>query len=158
MKVYVASKFENYEAVREAVHFVKSLGHEVTHDWTATDEFGADGKPGNSNGDLSLEDQQRHAAADFLGVRRADCLLLLGHPAMCGGMVEFGVALALGKPIAVVAPERCFTIFYTLPGVTTHVDVGFALDALGLVPDDWPRAQTTAPLPTEQDFDALDAT
>lgn len=134
MRVYVASKFQNYAAVREAVCYIENAGHEITHDWTATDEFDAAGDPlAENEAELTDEQQRRYAAADFLGVKRCDALLVLAHPRMCGGMVEVGIALGLAKRIAVVEAERCPTIFYRLPGVSTHGTLPEALEALGLV-------------------------
>ncbi len=46
MRVYVASKFENAEAVRKAIAELTAAGHEVTRDWTAQEHWDWDFLPG----------------------------------------------------------------------------------------------------------------
>ena len=38
MKVYVIGKWEEKNAVREVIYYIKSLGHEIVHDWTIQED------------------------------------------------------------------------------------------------------------------------
>ena len=111
-RVYVASKFENTDAVRALQTQLREWGYEITHDWTHEDLAAA------QDVDLAL----RCAIADVEGVETADALVLIMHPNMKGAWVEFGIAVALFIPIIVVGRSPRFEcIFERLPGVF-HVD------------------------------------
>ena len=52
MKVYVASRFKNYEEVRKVIDKVEAAGHTITFDWTRTSEFDPD------TGELLVQDPE----------------------------------------------------------------------------------------------------
>ena len=126
MKVYVASKFENQQEVRQAMKMLIDLGHTITHDWTKEDY-------GNRTGVELAAYRSLCAQEDFDGVKNADALLVINHARGCGMFVEFGMAVALGKAIFVVYPEKANNIFACLPGVYESGDLHDAIDHL----DDW---------------------
>jgi hypothetical protein len=45
MRLYTAAPFRTYERVRRFNADARAAGHAVMHDWTLTEEFGADGHP-----------------------------------------------------------------------------------------------------------------
>lgn len=130
MKIYVASKFQNYAAVRMLNDRLAREGHEITFDWTRSDQFDTGGHPLSYNDESSPEAQARSAAADFAGVLEAEAMILLGYPGLCGALVEFGAACGRRIPVFVLDPTRCFTIFYTLPNVCVVDSLGQAIAAL----------------------------
>jgi hypothetical protein len=123
MRVYVASKFENRDAVRLAQAKVIAAGHEVTFDWT----------------DESNEDDRRDCAeADMGGATSADVLLLLADydPSlgpMKGALIEAGMALASGAWVFHVSRERIGTIFDALEGWHDFETLDLAIAALEFV-------------------------
>jgi hypothetical protein len=126
MKIYVAGRFQSYEKVRVCINALISQGHEITHDWTRTEEFDAEGvlSTASWNGTVSVRPDSAkravlaaHALNDINGVRDADALVLLADDSLAGAWVEMGIALERGTPIYAVKPER-WTIFLECPEVT----------------------------------------
>ncbi len=87
MKIYVAGKFELADRVRETMFQLVDAGHTITYDWT-----------------LQTEVNAAQAVADLRGVVEADALVAVFEHLVSyrGALVEFGVALGLGKPIYVI--------------------------------------------------------
>lgn len=99
MRIYVAARFDNKQAAREAMHTLETHGHEVTLDWTV---FGADGNT------------RLQAMADLSAVAHSDVFVLLASEHMRGAFVEMGVAMAYCKRVYVVnSPGNM--IFYQHP-------------------------------------------
>lgn len=131
MKVYVASKFENMEAVRAAHKVLRDRGHRITHDWTNECADGLEG--------TELHRYLRDCAAhDVSGVMNADAVVLLFHEGMRGAWIEFGIGLGLGLHLVTVGakpghfdmPGSC--IFLELPyvkNVATVEEAAAYLDA-----------------------------
>lgn len=117
LRIYTASRFANYARVRALNEQLRDLGHEVTHDWTVTDEF-VDGVPKvSSEADLSIDDRRRYAVDDLRGVRTADLVIFLAEDGdYCGALIEFGAAAALGITAWIISPWRT-SIFWSLPNV-----------------------------------------
>lgn len=110
MKFYVIARFEDKDVARVVMEMMLARGHELTFDWTRVPEA------------LTDEDRVRSAARDFHGVVEADAVIVLHDDQLCNGLVELGVALALGKRIMVVGPPFRFDarrqpIFYWIPKV-----------------------------------------
>jgi hypothetical protein len=127
MRLYIASRFGNYERVRAFVDAAKGVGH-----WTRTEEFDAWGHPSGGDGSqLPEAEQARHAQADLDAAAAADAVVLLPVPDMGGAYVEVGYALAHGKRV-IVAGEGRFLIFWGLPLVTVLPDESAARDLLGM--------------------------
>jgi nucleoside 2-deoxyribosyltransferase len=105
---------------------LKAHGWERTFAWT--DKDGAD-----SEGHAAI------ALAELKGVREADVLVVL-LPGGYGTHVEIGAALALGKPVILLAPDRrtletpYLCVFHYHPAVTLLIseipDIGAILACL----------------------------
>lgn len=128
MKFYVASSITNKAEVRKLFGTLKTKGHEVTTDWTLTDEI-----PEDARG-LRRDYTQSIAKRDFEGIRECDAFVLLSKPAEGRSMyVELGLAIATyeatGKPLVfVVGPDNDESVFYFHPAVQR---VGTLEEALG---------------------------
>ncbi len=117
MRMYVASRFRNYRAVREAIDVLMANGHSITFDWTRTKEFDKQGDLAiDPEVDLTPHEKVTYAFADKRGCEEADAILLLWDEDMGGAYIEVGMGIANGAQIYVVGCER-FTIFWALPNV-----------------------------------------
>lgn len=105
MRFYVASKFENADAVKVVYDKLKKRGHTITHDWTAEDAT-----------NKTQGYKTKCAINDYIGVRSADAIIVLNHPKMFGGAAELGMAIAFGVPAYVVDMDVRENIFFHLPG------------------------------------------
>lgn len=111
VRVYTASKFENYKLVREVNDIIRDEGWgEITYDWTLTDEFD---KNGNFLGFTRIPEERRklYAYKDKRGVMTADALIFIADKDGRGAYWECGLADAKGIPIVVVNPSN-YCIFY----------------------------------------------
>lgn len=86
MKIYIASKFENWPNVRKLRDALIAAGHEITHDWTNT--LGYD----DAAHAAEIAEQERS------GVLAADLVIVM-LPGGFGTHTEMGMALAAGKRI-----------------------------------------------------------
>jgi hypothetical protein len=111
---YVASKFQNFLAVRAMVDALIALGFQNTHDWTRTDEFNAQGEQAKM--ELTPAEAREHAEADLLGACYADFIVLLPFENMLGALLEVGMGLANNRQIFIIGPIR-YTVFWDLPNV-----------------------------------------
>lgn len=115
MRVYVIGKYEEKAKIRTLMLSLAEAGHDITHDWTREDA-------GRGTGAERLRNLRRRAQADYQGVRDAEAVIVLHHPQLCGGLVEFGVAAAdPSKILCVIGSQdpvaRRHPIFYWLPEV-----------------------------------------
>jgi hypothetical protein len=92
MRLYVASKFENASAARDAMQQLTLAGHRITYDWTVAEV----------SADRSTENLTAIAMDEVDGVFAAEALVLLHHDGMKGAWVEVGAALARAIPVVVV--------------------------------------------------------
>lgn len=111
-RVYVATKFENAPAAREAMAALRAAGLTITHDWTAET---LDGVPESER----VNHMHRCGLADFAGVVHADALVMLEHPACRDTLVEVGIALGSGTAVYVVGSKRDRSVFW---GLVTHCE------------------------------------
>lgn len=112
MNVYIASSLDNSASVAKAAEFFESHGYQITYKWH---EHGR------------IEDESKLAEIgklEYQGVVDADFLVLL-MPARYGSHVEFGIALALNKPIYIITGGHEFEekSFYHLPLVSRYEDL-----------------------------------
>lgn len=108
MKFYVATKFENMQAAREAMITLVQHGHEITHDWTVVPQE-------------SLE----AAADDINGVTAADALIILMDKDLPyqGTLFEIGCALGQEKPVYVIGnAPMTQTLFIKFHPLVVKVD------------------------------------
>jgi hypothetical protein len=118
MKFYVASGIKNKEEVQRVFERLIAAGHEITADWTLTDDI-----PEGSR-DESSEYIRSLAKRDFEGIRECDVFVLISYPREGRSMyVELGVALSMletsGRPrVFIVGPLNNESVFYYHPLVT----------------------------------------
>ena len=99
MNIYCAGKTQNWRQVRVVQDLVRTTGHKITYDWTAN--IVADGGDSEEVG-LPAARRSDYALMDMGGVYKADILIALGHPNLCGTLWECGMAAAWGKNIWLV--------------------------------------------------------
>ena len=88
MKIYIASRLENYLQVQALRDALVAAGHVITYDWTLHGSVQGQG-----------EARLREVAANELnGVRDADLVVVL-LPGGRGTHAELGMANVLGKPV-----------------------------------------------------------
>lgn len=117
MKFYVASSIKNKDKVQDVLGALKTKGHEVTTDWTLTDDISEDERG------LKRDYMRSIAKRDFEAIRECDVFVLLSKPSEGRSMyVELGLAIAMhgatGKPsVFVVGPDNNESVFYFHPAV-----------------------------------------
>jgi len=119
VKLYVASKFGNREAVRIVQRLLREAGHVVSYDWSSDDSEDVVGQSGCDEFTIPNDRAvaRQLAIRDFDGIVGADAVIFL--PTEIGGRgcyVESGIALALEIPVIVVGPYFN-SIFMYAPGV-----------------------------------------
>lgn len=120
MFAYVASSLDNRENVADIINALEEHNISITYKW-------------HTHG--RIDDIKQLAAigkAEYDGVVKADFLIFL-MPARMGSHIEFGIALALGKPIYIVTQGQSFEekSFYHLPQVSRYDNVHQLLEELG---------------------------
>jgi hypothetical protein len=114
MKVFVSGKVGDSEVVEELGKELRSLGHEITFDWTTIDHL----RPYETNAEASTD----AAELEIEGVRSAEVLVLVAHARGVGMYVELGAALALGKPVLALVSGEAPTMFLFHPQVRIYSD------------------------------------
>jgi hypothetical protein len=128
MKIYVASSIRNKNKVQELFGGLKAKGHEVTTDWTLTND-----SPEDERG-LKKDYMRSIAKRDCEGIRESDVFVLLSKPSEGRSMyVELGLAIAMheatGKPsVFVVGPDNNESVFYFHPVVQSVGSMDEALE------------------------------
>jgi len=108
MKLYIASAFNLVPDVEAVVRWLEADGHSITVKWWSKDGFDLrDKKADNDNPDAFYQDPvcELIFKRDFGGILEADAFVLIAGAApraFNGANVEYGIALAHGKP--------CFSI------------------------------------------------
>lgn len=114
-KIYVASKFENKEEVREAHRKLRAAGYEITFDWTPHDDSHAETLG------LSRDEYLKQCALDdYNGVYDADYLVLIPYPNMRGAFIETGMAIAQGTPVLIVGDDTSFRNVFSHLSIVRH--------------------------------------
>jgi nucleoside 2-deoxyribosyltransferase len=116
MKVYLAARFSRLEELLGYKAELRRLGIEVTSRWL----LGGHEWVGTADEEIPVEELARFAADDIADLEEADVLICFTEsprsgPARGGRHVEFGYALAIGKPTIVVGHRE--NVFYCLPGI-----------------------------------------
>lgn len=118
MQFYLASRYGRKLELRQRREDLQQAGHVVTSQWLDTDLRATDLGVTSSG----PEDREYHAQQDLADIQRADVLIAFtedpeaGPVSSRGGRhVEFGYALACGRPVIVVGPRE--NIFHFLPNV-----------------------------------------
>lgn len=121
MKIYLASRYSRADEMQGVRDVLTTMGHEITSRWI--DHHG--GKYPGSFTPQQLNDDPAYcsgiAGADWEDLAAADTVISFtcGSGGKGGRHVEFGMAVALGKRLAVVGPRE--HVFHTLPQVA-HYD------------------------------------
>lgn len=107
MRFYVASKFENKEAVGHVIEKLGVFGHQVTYDWR-----------------YAKVNDMDQAVRDYLGVEMADFVVgIFEKDAVYkGAIAEIGMAIAWQKPIFIIGNWLDNMIFMKLPTVIKVTD------------------------------------
>jgi hypothetical protein len=117
LRFYVASSIKNKEKVQEVFDFLSNRGHQVTTDWTLTDDIPEEER------DTRRDYIRTLAKRDFEGIRESDVFVMLSEPSEGRSMyVELGVALAshdaIGRPaVFVLGSRNNESVFYFLSSV-----------------------------------------
>lgn len=129
MKIYLAARYTRYLELQQPVRDLLSLGHTVTSEWLLNPYNNGDNGYAFGGDDAYV---QSEAERDIQNVRDSDMLIVFsedeGHLARGGKHVEFGIALALGKRLAVVGRKE--VLFHYLPNVEVYSTWQAALEAL----------------------------
>lgn len=116
MKFYVATASANIGAAEGLVRFIKSQGHEITHDWCPmVREYGR-----GAVGKVPPETMRHAAVMDAWGAETCDVFILLDHPELYGALIELGMHLGARTPqsrdeVWIVPAETSYSIFFELP-------------------------------------------
>lgn len=121
MRVYVASSTANIDRVEQAYERLEELGHTITHKWTLQVRELGDAE----DKDLTPQHQHQLAQGDFRGVKNAELVVVLGHPAVCGALIELGMAIALRKRAWVVGEFPRVPVFFHMGQVTIMTEDEF---------------------------------
>ncbi len=92
-KFYVASSFQNAEAVRFVSEQLTKKGYVQTYDWTKNKRAS------------TIEDLKNIGQEEMQSVIEADFVIVL-LPAGKGSHIELGIALGLGKKIFLYSPNN----------------------------------------------------
>ena len=133
MKFFISGRIDDADAIREDMREIKRAGHELTHDWTATDTF-----LGSRQSKLSNRAEAgTRASNDIQGVIDCDIYVLSSNNESVGkGMyVELGAALALnmtiGKPaVYIIGEMNHLSAFYLHPSVIHEDTIGDVLQSV----------------------------
>lgn len=113
MKFYLASRFIRQEELRNYARYLTAAGHSADCRWLGENHDLPVGAP--------VEDGARLAQDDWEDIHASDAVIVFTGDktpgrARGGYHVEFGIALALGKPVAIVGPRE--NVFHYMPQVT----------------------------------------
>ncbi len=118
MRVYVGAKFEDAPRARALMTRLEENGHVITYDWTKHEP--------STPKDMLYQ----CAVNDLEGVVSCDVFMLLWHPALKGGLVELGAALALRKGVIVIGaphPNDQPCVFFHDPSILFDESVDVTL-------------------------------
>jgi hypothetical protein len=115
-RIYVAGSSKELDRCERLIARVRAMGHEITHDWTAS--VRANG--GEANAGLSERERLDAAVGCYNAACGATFVVVLAAPVMNGAMFELGAAYAADAVIGYVGDEG-LTIFSSF---ADHVFVG----------------------------------
>lgn len=110
MRVYIATKWENRSRAALLAMRLTAKGHTITRKWWDFPPFG----------EVTPEYQQAEAVEDLRAVRDADVVYVIMEEDLPyrGAWVEFGAALAYGRPVRVIGGEALKCVFSHHPLVS----------------------------------------
>ena len=89
MKIYVAGKFENKEAILEVHKRLEKMGHSISYNWTTHQNI----KPYTTNQEMACT----YAQNEIDGIFNSDCFIYFSAEKGHTLLMEFGAALMLAK-------------------------------------------------------------
>lgn len=107
MKIYLASRFDRQEEMRNYAAILRSYGHEITSKWLSVDDAVAMDPNTAPNPSTAAS----KAMADIVDLNHSDLLLVFNddEPGRGGNHVEYGYALGLGlRPILIGSRPTIF--------------------------------------------------
>lgn len=106
MRIYIAGRYSRRVEFQDFANQLKEIGHTITSRWLDGRHDGVD--------------DAQCAKDDFEDVKSADVVISFTEEPRCatrgGRHVEFGLALAWGKPCIMIGDKKEH-VFHSLPGV-----------------------------------------
>ncbi|MDP2652579.1 MAG: nucleoside 2-deoxyribosyltransferase [Candidatus Omnitrophota bacterium] len=122
MNIYLAARYSRREELLAYKADLEAIGHTVPARWLLGEHQVHDGALEVEAATESMPDVARlFAEDDVADLQAADLLIAFSEPPRASGNsrggrhVEFGMALAWGKPIIIVGPAE--NVFHTLPQI-----------------------------------------
>lgn len=110
---YISQSLKLRETAIELRKLINRVGHNVQAQWIGEPAQFIDGEATDPIGDESL--CQMYAQEDLKDVMQSDAFVYFSDHCSYGKNIEFGVALAMAKPIYIIGPHR--SVFHYLPNV-----------------------------------------
>lgn len=132
MNIYIAARYSRKEEMKTVRDALQKAGFAVTSSWL-DEPHGANTKLSELSDALNEE----YAQVDIDDINRSDRILFFSESVLTprgGRHVEFGYALAQGKPIDVVGPKE--NIFHYLPSVYNYATFFRYLQAMNINVED----------------------
>lgn len=122
MNIYLAAWYERNAEMRDYRDRLKVMGHHVTSGWIDQHKWKLPQSMGEDEVLAHPEIAARYALKDLQDIVACDLLVHFTSPGFGKGgrHIEFGYALALRLPIAIVGPRE--NVFHALPEVAWHPD------------------------------------
>lgn len=104
IKIYLASKWENREAIKNMMSYIIGHGFKITTDWTTHTDF---------------SQSQLYSMIDLDGVKDCDVLIVYAPTKLPykGTYVELGIALGLDKDIYIIGNGIDECVFSKHPNI-----------------------------------------
>ena len=122
MLIYLAARYSRLDELQGYADDLRAIGHKVEARWLKGDHQIHEGADKVEAATVSVPIEGRpFALDDYVDVCDADMLIAFSEEPRAGGAsrggrhVEFGMALAWGKALAVVGPRE--NVFHTMPTV-----------------------------------------
>lgn len=112
MRIYLAAPWQDRGQMPALAADLEADGHRITERWWDAEANEEDRPYPTDDYDPFFEDR---AASDFIGVCRADVMVLMNSRKSEGKAVEMGIALAGNKPVFLIGSRT--NLFHYLPGV-----------------------------------------
>lgn len=114
MRIYIAGQYARKLEFREYAQEAEKLGIKVGADWLMEDE-----DPKSKLNESPDEKLVRYSQKDYWDIGACDIFVFFAEdqenqPPRGGRHVEFGIAMALGKPVVVIGEHE--NIFHYCPG------------------------------------------
>jgi len=132
VKVYLASSFGMVPIVEIVADYLEKLGHTISVKWWSVDGFDMRDKKADHTSDSFYKDDVCRLIfnRDLNGVSESDVLVIVAGdiPKMFNGAnVEYGIALALGKPCFSIGTLENSAMYYPITKCKTLSELAEAL-------------------------------